>query len=323
MGNLYSIIFQSLAGYYDTARCFTIERDISLLLLWRKSVERKSALCYTKNRNDFPRRKGKVKYVVVTGAYGGMGYETVKRLVESGFTVFALDKNVRSAEENVIPIQADVTDTESLKGAFEKVKSVTDELFAIVHFAGVYMLDSLVELADEEFERILKINFSGAFYVNKIFMPLLRSGSRIIMTTSELAPLSPLPFTGIYAVTKGALDKYAYSLRMELQLLGISVSVIRAGAVSTGMLGVSTAALDRFCEKTQLYSCNAERFRRIVNGVEAKSVPPEKIGEKTLKILGKKKPKFVYNINRNKLLLLLNALPKRMQFWVIKRILKK
>ena len=55
---------------------------------------------------------------------------------------------------------------------------------------------------------------------------LLYTSSRIITITSELAPLNPLPFTGIYAITKSTLDKYCYSLRMELQLLGIDVSVI-------------------------------------------------------------------------------------------------
>jgi short-subunit dehydrogenase len=110
---------------------------------------------------------------------------------------------------------------------------------------------------------------------------------------------------------------------MELQLLDISVSVLRAGAVSTGMLGVSTRALDNFCEKTKIYQCNAERFRKIVNDVEAKNVPPEKVAEKTLAILGAKKPKFAYTLNRNKLLLLLNALPHSIQFPIIKNILKK
>ncbi|MBQ7368818.1 MAG: SDR family NAD(P)-dependent oxidoreductase [Clostridia bacterium] len=263
-----------------------------------------------------------MKYVLVTGAYGGMGEKTVQELVRRGYFVFALDKKVGETEENVMPVQADITDKESVRAAFERVGQVCDELFAIVHFAGVYMLDSLVEMDEKEFEKIFQINLFGAFYINKIFLPLLKAGSKILLTTSELAPLDPLPFTGVYAVTKSALDKYAYSLRMELQLLGISVSVLRAGAVETGMLGASTAALERFCEKTSLYPVNAERFRKIVGSVEAKSVPPQKIAKKAAHVLGKRAPKFVYAVNRNKLLLLLNVLPKRVQCAVIKRILK-
>lgn len=263
-----------------------------------------------------------MKYIIVTGAYGGMGRKTVELLKKQGYCIIAIDKMTGAAEENVIPLQVDITDAESVKCAFEKVKAVTDALYAIVHFAGVYMLDSLVEIGSDRFAQAFQVNLFGAFLVNKTFLPLLKSGSRIIITTSELAPLDPLPFTGIYAVTKGALDKYAYSLRMELQLLGISVCVIRAGAVDTGMLNVSTDALDRFCANTKLYSCNAERFKHIVESVEAKRIPPEKIAQKTLKILKEKNPRFAYNINRNPLLLLLNTLPKRLQFWVIKQVLK-
>ena len=263
-----------------------------------------------------------MKYIIVTGAYGGMGRKTVELLKKQGFCVIAIDKTTGAAEENVIPLQVDITDVESVKCAFEKVTKVTDELYGIVHLAGIYLLDSLVEIGSDRFSHAFQVNLFGTFLVNKTFLPLLKSGSRIVIMTSELAPLDPLPFTGIYAVTKGALDKYAYSLRMEMQLLGIYVSVIRAGAVDTGMLSVSTDALDRFCENTKLYSCNAERFKNIVASVEAKRIPPEKIAQKIQKILKENKPKFAYNINRNPLLLLLNALPKGLQFRIIKRVLK-
>ena len=263
-----------------------------------------------------------MKYIIVTGAYGGMGRAAAKELATRGYRVFALDKKVMPAEEGIVPIEADVTLEESLKSAAEKISEYTKDIFAIIHFAGVYMLDSLVETEGESFEKIMKINFFGALYVNKVFTPFLRRGSRIIITASELAPLDPLPFTGIYAVSKSSLDKYAYSLRMELQLLGIHVSVIRAGAVNTGMLGTSTKALDIFCDKTALYHCNAARFRRIVERVETKCVEPAAIARKVLAVLGKKKPSFAYGINRNIYLRLLNILPKTLQFAIIRLILK-
>ena len=263
-----------------------------------------------------------MQYILVTGAYGGMGRATVQLLKKQGFFVFALDRKIGEAEENVFPIEADITDESSLARAAETIKKKTDALFAIVHYAGIYMLDSLAEIERESFERIFRINLFGAFLVNKTFLPFLRKGGRIVITTSELAPLDPLPFTGLYAVTKSALDKYAYSLRMELQLLGIHVSVLRAGAVQTDMLGASTCALEAFCEHTKLYRCNAARFRQIVDSVEARSIPPEKIAEKVGAILRKKHPAFAYGINRNGLLLLLNVCPKRLQCFAIRKILR-
>jgi NAD(P)-dependent dehydrogenase (short-subunit alcohol dehydrogenase family) len=260
--------------------------------------------------------------ILITGAYGGMGKSAVAHFKTKGFRIFALDRKTEAAEENVIPIEADLTDPESVKNAFRTVSEQTDSLFAIIHFAGIYMLDSLVEMPYGDFKKAFEVNVFGAFLVNREFLPLLKSGSRILITTSELAPLAPLPFTGLYAVTKSALDGYAYSLAMELQLLGISVSVLRAGAVDTGMIGVSTDALDRFVTETALYSCNAERFKRIVDGVEAKKIPPEKIARKADRILSKKKPRFVHHINRNPLLLLLNALPRTAQLAVIRKILE-
>lgn len=262
------------------------------------------------------------KTAVVTGAYGGMGKATVAALACAGYRVFALDINVEEGNENIIPFQVDVTDEMSVYEAFHWISEMIDKIDVLIHFAGIYMLDSLVEMEKNDFEKIFKINLGGVYLVNKTFLPLLGAGSRILITTSELAPLDPLPFTGIYAVTKSALDKYAYSLRMELQLLGVDVSVLRAGAVDTGMIGVSLEALAKFHEKTKIYACNADRFSRIVNRVESRKVQPRALADKVIKIIRKKRSKFAYTINRNPLLYMLNALPKGLQLWIIKQILK-
>lgn len=262
-----------------------------------------------------------MKSVLITGAYGGMGRALSESLAARGVRVYALDRRISPTPcENIIPIEADVTDSKSVERALSRIED--GELSAVVHFAGIYMLDSLVEMSEEAFRRIFDINLNGAFLVNKAALTKLSRGAKIVITTSELAPLDPLPFTGIYAITKAALDKYAYSLRMELSLLDISVSVLRAGAVDTGMISASCEALDAFCEKTELYSVSGENFKRIVDSVESRRVPPEKIAKRVERILDKKSPRFAYSINRNPLLLLLNALPKGMQGWIIKKILK-
>lgn len=260
--------------------------------------------------------------ILVTGASGGMGFATCELLVASGYTVFGLDHQQPVGDFSFRFLTADVTDSTQLEAACNAIREEAGSLKAILHFAGMYDLNSLVEISEPEFVRMFDINVFGVYRVNRLFLPLLEPKGRIIITSSELAPLDPLPFTGIYAMTKTALESYAYSLRMEIQLLGYSVSVIRPGAVRTGLLRVSTNRLDSFCELTKLYSCNAARFRSIVDRVEARSILPQAVGKLALQVLQAKRPRYVYTINCNPLLRLLDLLPHTWQTGIIKRILR-
>ncbi len=262
-----------------------------------------------------------MKSVLITGVCGGMGYAVARRFAQAGFRVFGIDCRP-SCDLPIDYFCADITDNYSIDEVRDKISAETEKLDAILHFAGIYNLDSLIEISEEEFVKIFNINLFGIYRVNKAFVPMMDRGGRIVITSSELAPLDPLPFTGLYAITKSAVEKYAYSLRMELNLNGISVSVIRPGAVKTGMLGASTAALEDFCKKTKRYSYNAENFRRVVDSVETRNVTPEKIADTAFKAVTVKRPRYVYNVNRNILLRLLNVLPKRMQVRIITKILR-
>lgn len=263
-----------------------------------------------------------MKNILITGASGGLGRAACEQFLKQGYAVWGMDLIEKDPIDGLHFLSADLTDADSVSRAFGQLSAETDHLDIILHTAGIYDLNSLIEISESAMKKIFDVNLMGVYRVNKAFLPLLHSGSRILITTSELAPLDPLPFTGIYAVTKAALEKYAYSLRMELQLLEIQVTLIRPGAIRTSLLKTSTDALDLFCENTKLYTCNAQRFKRIVGNVEAKNIPPERVAKLILRATEAKRPRYVYSINRNPLLLLLNALPKRMQNWIIKLILK-
>ena len=247
-----------------------------------------------------------------------MGCEVRALLEKQGYDVWALDIADITQEHY---IRTDIPDSASVQAAAEQVKGACGNVDAVIHLAGIYDMNSLVEMPEEDFLRIFNVNLFGMYRTNKAFVPLLNPHSRIIMVSSELAPLDPLPFTGIYAITKSAIEKYAYSLRMELQLLGHSVSVIRPGAVKTSLLDVSQRRIEAFCDNTQLYRETSRRFLSIVNRIETANVEPSRIAKVVLRALEASRPHYVYNINRSPLLLMLNMLPKRLQNFLIKRIL--
>ena len=110
-----------------------------------------------------------MKDVLITGAYGGMGKQVVIALKNAGYRIFALDKAIDEPTDNVISVQVDLTQTESVQKAFEKVSSITNELYAVLHFAGIYALDSLVEMDESKLKNLFEVNFFGEYRINKTF----------------------------------------------------------------------------------------------------------------------------------------------------------
>ena len=263
-----------------------------------------------------------MKNILITGACGGIGKAASELLISKGYNVYGLD-----FVERDIPglhfVKADLTDADSVKNAFNVVAEQVEGLDAILHFAGIYKMNSLVEISEEDFVKMFNVNLFGVFRVNKTFLPLLKKGSRILLTSSELGPLNPLPFTGLYGIIKTTIEKYAFSLRMELQFLDVSVSILRPGAVKTDLLSTTTTELDKFCENTALYKCNAERFKRLTNAVETKNITPQRLAKVVYKFVAAKKPKYIYNINRNTYLRLLSSLPQKSQTKIVKMILRE
>lgn len=259
---------------------------------------------------------------LITGVNGGMGIATAKKFLEEGCEVFGLDIQEKSVVDGVIYYQCDITDDLKIKAIAEDVKTKADSIDVIISLAGIYVMDSLLEIDNERLKKVIDINSLGAYRVVKNFMPLLKARSKVIITSSEVAPLDPLPFNGIYSISKSLLEKYAYSLRMELNLFDIDVIVFRPGAVKTALLGDSVSEMDKMCAKTVIHKDTSTRFKKIVDSVESKHVAPEKVANKLYKISEKKHPKYVYRLNNNPLLKILNALPDRWQVKIIGKILK-
>ena len=195
-------------------------------------------------------------------------------------------------------------------------------LDAILNIAGVHSMASLVESDYTKMKKVVEINLSGTMLVNRIFHERLAANGRIIIVTSEVASFDPMPFNGLYNVTKTALDSYAQALRQELNLINQKVITIRPGAVETPLSSASVNATQALADTTVLYKKQAKNFAKLAAKFMGTPIKPEVLAALIYKATTAKHPKLTYKKHQNIGLVLLNVLPKRMQCAVIKLLLE-
>jgi NAD(P)-dependent dehydrogenase (short-subunit alcohol dehydrogenase family) len=258
-----------------------------------------------------------MKYVLFTGATGGLGEPCVKALSETQrWTVFAAGTNAGKLAElgklpNVVPLRLDVTDQKSVDEARAVVGKQTRALDAVVNFAGAACFTSLVE-GDcvGSMERLLEINVLGTARVNRAFVDLVLNGrGRIINCSSESGWMKPQPFSGAYALSKHALEAYSDSLRRELMYLRIPVIKIQPGAYKTQIT-------DRICEGFDRTAAGSKYYKDLLRNMKplmmmelghGGNVQP--LVRTVLRAVESRRPRLRYRIGTGKLLWLMEFIP--------------
>lgn len=262
-----------------------------------------------------------MKNVLITGVSSGIGKELSLIYTENGYNVYGIDiKDCESNEFNFF--KADITNETDLLSLFNKLKEDNIKLDMIINVAGIHKMASLVETDFQTMKKVIDINLCGTMLVNKTFHSLLSQNGRIIIITSEVASFDPLPFNGLYNVSKSALDTYSHALRQELNLIGQKVITIRPGAIKTELSNNSLLDTERLANKTILYEKQSNKFLYFVKKFTGTPMEPEKLAKFIYKISLKKNPGYIYKKHQNIGLLLLSILPKRIQCGIIKALLK-
>lgn len=256
--------------------------------------------------------------ILITGAASGIGRAAAEYFAAQGHRVFGIDISECKGIESFV---ADISDEAALlriKDYFAENKITLD---VIANIAGLHMMASLVESDYKAMKKLVDINLAGTMLVNRVFHSCLKKNGRIVIVTSEVASFDPMPFNGLYNVTKTALESYAQALRQELNLIGQKVITVQPGAVETPLSSSSVKATKDLAEGTRLYAKQAKRFSAIAAKFMGKPITPDKVAKLIYKAALKKHPALTYRKHRNIGLVLLNVLPRRCQCAVIKLLL--
>lgn len=184
------------------------------------------------------------RVVVVSGCDHGIGNSAVKQLHLLGYTVIAgclTDEGARKLEEEVTGIRAekcDITKTEDVARVVSIVeKEYAGKLHALVNNAGIVSSGQAFIVPLEASEKVISINLLGTMRMTKMFLPLLvdNAGSRIVFMSS-VCGLCPLWGGSSYSASKFGIEGYARTLRDELHVFDVQVSIINPGSTGTNMI---------------------------------------------------------------------------------------
>ena len=183
------------------------------------------------------------KVALVTGGTSGIGLATATELAAQGAKVYItgrrqaeLDNAVASLGGQVTGIRADASRLEDLDTVYAQIAEQAGRLDVLYANAGGGDMLPLGAITEEHFDRIFATNVRGVLFTVQKALPLLVSGSSVILTGSTVSIKGTANFS-VYSASKAAVRNFARSWALDLQGRGIRVNVVSPGPIKTPGLG--------------------------------------------------------------------------------------
>jgi 3-oxoacyl-[acyl-carrier protein] reductase len=187
------------------------------------------------------------KVALVTGASSGLGERFAEVLAENGASVVlvarradrlaALRARIEAAGGKAIAVEADVRDRAAMQRAFDAAEKSFGTVTILVNNAGVAHAGRAVDLAEEEWRRILSTNLDAVFFcAQEAARRMLAAGSGgAIVNIASVLGLGVDKGVVAYATAKAGVIQMTKALALELAFKGIRVNAIAPGWIVTEM----------------------------------------------------------------------------------------
>jgi NAD(P)-dependent dehydrogenase (short-subunit alcohol dehydrogenase family) len=187
------------------------------------------------------------RVALVTGASRGIGKAIARALAEAGADlvltstqpggVRAVAQEAGQRGRRVLELAGDVARREDVERWTAEVEASFGRVDVLVNNAAIIVRRPVVEMSDDDFDRVLAVNLSGPFYLVRRWVPgmVARGWGRIVNVSSISGTLGSPRASG-YCASKWGLNGLTKSLAEELEGTGVMVAAVLPGSVDTDML---------------------------------------------------------------------------------------
>lgn len=183
------------------------------------------------------------RVILISGAAGGIGSATARRLTQRGAKVVlgdlhapALDELATELGANAQPVVLDVTDPESCAAAVHFALTQHGRLDAVWANAGISAFGPLELLEQDIWRRVIAVNLVGVYNFVRAGLPAVIDSQGYVAMTASWASFAHSPGHSAYAAAKAGVEALANSLRSELAHQGVRVGVFHPGWIDTPMV---------------------------------------------------------------------------------------
>lgn len=184
------------------------------------------------------------KVAIITGATKGIGRATALALAEEGVSLGliartetdlqAVAEEVKKFDVKVAIATADVSDNAQVEQAVEKLYTDLGKFDILINNAGIARFGGFLELPVEEWERVVRVNLFGMYYVTRAVLPkMIEQKSGDIINISSTAGEKGGPVTSAYSASKFGVLGLTESLAMEARKHDIRVTALTPSTVVT------------------------------------------------------------------------------------------
>lgn len=227
--------------------------------------------------------------VCITGASRGLGRALAKYLVlQCGCRVFAVSRDTERLEslreecgEGLEFLSADLVNPDAVSEIGKWLSSRIDGLDILYNNAGYLVNKRIGDMKEEDFDRMIQVNYKVPYFLTKELLPLLRRGGRrhIVNIGSMGGVQGSSKFAGlsVYSSSKGALSTVTECLAEELKEEGISVNCLALGSVQTEMLSEAFPGYKAEMSAEKMAELVGDFGLKWGKGVSGKVIPVAKV----------------------------------------------